>query len=141
MQADDGGGEDVSFAGKYPADFFVADPPKTLPAWHLVGGKDLLGPEERTGEEPEDGYPVLLRDWIRTDGLTCLKVKLRGNDPVWDYDRIVRVGRIAAEEKVHPGLYKRRDGGVSLDTLQGPGFGYRVSEIERDLPDPIVSIP
>lgn len=29
--------------------------------------------------EPKDGYPVLLADWIRRDGLTCLKVKLRGD--------------------------------------------------------------
>ncbi|MBN1554236.1 MAG: mandelate racemase/muconate lactonizing enzyme family protein [Phycisphaerae bacterium] len=286
-------GADVSFAGKYPADFFVPDPPKELPAWHLVGGKDLIEPEELTGLEPNDGYPVLLRDWIRADGLTCLKVKLRGNDPRWDYDRLVKVGQIAieegalwltsdfnctvtdpayvndildklclehpriygmilyveqpfpyeleehqidvhsvsarkplfmdeschdwklirlgrslgwtgvalktcktqtgallslcwakahgmtlmvqdltnpmlaqiphcllaahagtimgvetnamqfypaaslAEEKVHPGLYKRRKGCVSLDSLHGAGFGYRVEDIERKLPDPV----
>ncbi|HPO30963.1 MAG TPA: hypothetical protein PKX28_06965, partial [Candidatus Hydrogenedentes bacterium] len=36
----------------------------------------------------------------RRDGLKCLKVKLRGNDATWDYDRLVRVGRIAIEEEV-----------------------------------------
>ena len=41
---------------------------------------------------------MLLRDWIRADGLKCLKVKLRGDDPAWDFDRLARVGRIAAEE-------------------------------------------
>lgn len=92
-------GSGVSFAGKYPQDFFV--PPATkLPAWHLVGGKDLLEPSELTGQEPKDGYPVLLRDWIRHDGLKCLKIKLMGNDAAWDYQRIVQVGRIAVEEKV-----------------------------------------
>ncbi|MCK4376565.1 MAG: mandelate racemase/muconate lactonizing enzyme family protein, partial [Candidatus Brocadiae bacterium] len=50
--------------------------------------------------EPDDGYPVLLRDWVRRDGLKCLKVKLRGNDPQWDYDRFVAVGRIAVEQGV-----------------------------------------
>jgi len=290
-------GANVSFAGKYPADFFVANPPMTLPAWHLVGGKDMIDPAELTGTEPKDGYPVLLRDWIRTDGLTCLKVKLRGNDAAWDYDRLVKVGQIAveegalwlttdfnctvtdpayvndildklcrehpriygmilyveqpfpyeleehridvhsvsarkplfmdeschdwklirlgrslgwtgvalktcktqtgailslcwakahgmtlmvqdltnpmlaqiphcllaahagtimgvetnamqfypaasaAEEKVHPGLYKRRQGSVDLGSLSGPGFGYRVEEIHRDLPEPVVKIP
>jgi L-alanine-DL-glutamate epimerase-like enolase superfamily enzyme len=44
---------------------------------------------------------VLLRDWIRRDGLKCLKVKLRGNDPAWDYQRLVRVGQIGVEEDVH----------------------------------------
>lgn len=95
-------GSRVSFAGKYPADFFVvSQPPDVLPAWHLVGGKDPLESDELTGQEPKDGYPVLLRDWIRADGLKCLKIKLRGNDAAWDYDRIVRVGRIAVEENVH----------------------------------------
>ncbi len=69
-----------------------------LPVWHLVGGLDALEPADLTGKEPEDGYPILLRDWIRTDGLRCLKIKLRGNDAAWDYERIVRVGRIAVEE-------------------------------------------
>ena len=87
----------VSFAGKYPADFLNPAPPTTLPAWHLVGGKDLLEMSELTGGEPDDGYPVLLRDWIACDGLTCLKIKLRGDDARWDYDRLVHVGQIAQE--------------------------------------------
>ncbi|MHC4084830.1 MAG: enolase C-terminal domain-like protein [Planctomycetota bacterium] len=91
---------DFSFAGKYPADFLTFPPAKTLPAWHLVGGKDLLDASELTGTEPDDGYPVLLPDWIKRDGLKCLKVKLRGNDSEWDYDRLVKVGKIAIENDV-----------------------------------------
>ncbi len=90
-------GADVSFAGLYPEDFFVKPRPDTLSAWHLVGGLDPLDESELTGNQPNDGYPVLLRDWIRRDGLTCLKVKLRGNDAEWDYDRLVRVGELAVE--------------------------------------------
>jgi len=41
----------------------------------------------------------------------------------------------ALEEVVHPGLYKRRDGQVDLSTIKGPGFGYRLDEIKRDLPE------
>jgi L-alanine-DL-glutamate epimerase-like enolase superfamily enzyme len=93
-------GADISFAGKFPADFLVFPPPQRMPAWHLVGGKDLLDESELTGSEPEDGYPVLLPDWIQRDGLTCLKVKLRGNDAEWDYDRLVKVGVIALEQDV-----------------------------------------
>ena len=93
-------GADVSFAGKYPEDFFVSPRPDQLPAWHLVGGKDLINASELTGSEPDDGYPVLLDDWINRDGLDCLKVKLRGNDQEWDYDRLVQVGRIAVEHGV-----------------------------------------
>src|SRR4029077_17095472 len=35
------------------------------------------------------------------------------------------------EEQIHPGLYRRRDGQIDLSTLRGPGFGYRLKEIER----------
>ena len=90
-------GSGVRFVGLYPADFLVRPRPEALPAWHLVGGKDPLNPAELTGDEPKDGYPVLLRDWVREDGLSCLKVKLRGDDPAWDLDRMERVGRIAIE--------------------------------------------
>jgi L-alanine-DL-glutamate epimerase-like enolase superfamily enzyme len=90
----------VSFAGKYPADYFQRPRPQRLPAWHLVGGKDLIDASELTGAEPQDGYPVLLTDWIERDGLRCLKVKLRGTDAPWDYDRLVTVGKIALEHDV-----------------------------------------
>ncbi|MHB1033113.1 MAG: enolase C-terminal domain-like protein [Pirellulales bacterium] len=93
-------GSRVAFAGRFPEDFLVARPPDRLRAWHLVGGLDPLDASELTGGEPDDGYPVLLADWIRRDGLKCLKVKLRGNDPRWDYARLVRVGQIAVEHGV-----------------------------------------
>jgi L-alanine-DL-glutamate epimerase-like enolase superfamily enzyme len=90
----------VSFQGKCPADFLTARRPDSLVAWHLVGGLDLLEASERTGEEPDDGYPVLLEDWIRRDGLKCLKVKLRGNDAEWDWGRLVKVGSIGLKHGV-----------------------------------------
>ena len=40
------------------------------------------------------------------------------------------------EAAIHPGLYRRRDGCVDLSTISGPGFGYRLDEINRDLPPP-----
>jgi L-alanine-DL-glutamate epimerase-like enolase superfamily enzyme len=93
-------GDGVSFRGKFPGDFLVRNPPRRLRAWHLVGGLDLLERTELTGAEPKDGYPVLLREWIRRDGLKCLKVKLRGNDSAWDYRRLEQVGSIAVQNKV-----------------------------------------
>jgi len=44
------------------------------------------------------------------------------------------------EERVHRGLYRRRGGQVDLSTLAGPGFGYRLAEIHRELPAPVVCI-
>jgi L-alanine-DL-glutamate epimerase-like enolase superfamily enzyme len=89
----------AKFAGIYPADHLVT-PATRLPAWHLVGGKDAVRRDELDGSEPNDGYPVLLEDWIRRDGLKCLKIKLRGNDAIWDYARLIEVGRIAVANDV-----------------------------------------
>lgn len=90
----------AGFSGRYPADFLVRPVPTTLPAWHLVGGKDILSREALTGAEPDDGYPVILEDWIRRDGLSCLKIKLTGMDAEWDYTRLVEVGRMALANDV-----------------------------------------
>ncbi len=87
------------FRGKYPSDYFV-EPQRSLPVWHLVGGLDPIEENQLNGSEPDDGYPVLLRDWIDRDGLNCLKIKLRGDDAAWDYDRLVAIGRIALEKDV-----------------------------------------
>ncbi len=90
----------AEFRGKYPVDFLSKHAPRTLPVWHLVGGLDPLDEGELTGHEPDDGYPVVLTDWIERDGLTCLKIKLRGNDAAWDYNRLARVGHIGREQNV-----------------------------------------
>ncbi|MFO7698503.1 MAG: enolase C-terminal domain-like protein [Anaerolineae bacterium] len=86
--------------GRTPDEFLASPRHESLVAWHLVGGLDPLETEDLTGDEPDDGYPVLLGDWIARDGLRCLKVKLRGNDPAWDYQRLVRVGQIGMEAGV-----------------------------------------
>ena len=90
----------ASFRDRYPADYLVPPRPATVPAWHAVGGNDLLYDAERTGNEPGDGYPVVLDDWIRRDSLNCLKIKLTGQEEGWDYDRIVNIGRIAETHDV-----------------------------------------
>ena len=87
------------FAGKWPAQFLTPRRDR-LPVWHLVGGLDPVEPSELTGSEPNDAYPVLLRDWIRADGLRCLKIKLRGIDAAWDYARILQIGKLSIEEGV-----------------------------------------
>ncbi len=90
----------VDFRGQYPVDYLSATPKRTLPVWHLVGGLDPLEQADLTGREPDDGYPILLGDWIDRDGLTCLKVKLRGDDAAWDYERLVHVGRLGLARDV-----------------------------------------
>ncbi len=81
-------------SGRHLDEFFEHSPAMKIPVWHAVGASDPIHPDELTAEHPEDGYPVLLEDWIKTDGLDCLKIKLRGNDADWDYARLVDVGRV-----------------------------------------------
>ena len=88
------------FASRYPSDFFIPAPPTSLPVWHLVGGLDPLTADDFSGNEPQDGEPLLLADWIRRDGLKCLKIKLRGNDADRDYQRLVSVARIGSDHGV-----------------------------------------
>ena len=45
-----------------------------------------------------------------------------------------------AEQAVHPGAYQRRAGCVDLSSIGGPGFGYRVSEIQRELPKSVIDL-
>jgi L-alanine-DL-glutamate epimerase-like enolase superfamily enzyme len=93
-------GTSVSFSRRFPAQYMRGNVPMKLVAWHLVAGLDPLSSSELKGNEPNDGYPVLLSDWIRRDGLKCLKIKLRGNDSAWDAERIVKVGHIGIEHGV-----------------------------------------
>ena len=90
----------IQFESKYPDDFLDLNPPSRIPVWHLVGGLDPLEEAELKGDEPEDGYPVHLREWIERDGLNCLKVKLRGNEQDWDYKRLLKIGKISEEMNV-----------------------------------------
>ena len=38
------------------------------------------------------------------------------------------------EAAVHPGLFVRKEGMVHLSSIRGPGFGYRLEQIQRELP-------
>lgn len=90
-------GEPNLFEDKYPSDYLSKNPKQKLPVWHLVGGLDPLDESQLNGTKVDDGEPHLLSDWISRDGVDCLKVKLRGNDSQWDYERIVQVSKLAAE--------------------------------------------
>ena len=93
-------GSRVKFRNRYPQEYFTKSLSQRLPAWHLVGGLDPIETDEIEPSIHEDGYPVALTDWINQDGLKCLKVKLRGNDAVWDYHRLLRIGRVGSRMDV-----------------------------------------
>jgi hypothetical protein len=39
------------------------------------------------------------------------------------------------EAAIHPGAYRRVRGTLDISTLRGPGFGYRLEEMKRELPE------
>ncbi len=83
----------AEFAGKYPQDYLTATYADSLPIFHLVGGVDKLTESEITDSDPQDGMPVSLDQWIKRDGVFCLKVKLRGTDA----ERTASVDRVGSQ--------------------------------------------
>ena len=93
--------------GRYPRDYLRAAAEPELPIFHLVGGLDKLTRAEVTPDDPQDGLPVALTDWIERDGLRCLKVKLTGKDLGWDVQRTADVARVAEETRRRMGADPR----------------------------------
>ncbi len=97
MQHDLSGLLGDDFKGKYISDY-LNPMPEWVDAFHLVGGLDKLTESEITDEDPQDGLPVSLDQWIAFEGVHCLKIKLRGNDLNWDLDRMISVAKVATQE-------------------------------------------
>lgn len=93
------------FKGRYIADYIRKDYLPRIPVFHLVGGADKLRESEVDQADPKDGLPNSLDEWIRRDGLFCLKIKLKGIDLQWDLNRIEEVARIAHEVQKEKDLF------------------------------------
>lgn len=87
-----------AFAGQYPDRYVDAKPKEWMPIFHNVGLGDPVLPEELT-KPLNDGLPELLGDWIRAEGITHVKLKLRGGDEQWDLQRILHADQVATEAK------------------------------------------
>lgn len=98
------------FKGRYIADYIREDYSSKIPVFHLVGGKDKLRQSEVDESDPQDGLPNSLDEWIKRDGLFCLKIKLKGNNLRWDINRIEEVTSIAHE------IQKKKKLFFSVDT-------------------------
>ncbi len=88
------------FKGKYIADYIRKEYLLRIPVFHLVGGLDKLRKSEIDKNDiPADGLPNSLEEWIERDGLTCLKIKLKGNDLNWDVNRVLEIVKVSHEMK------------------------------------------
>ncbi len=86
-------------AGRYVTDFVRPAYRPDLAAFHLVGGLDKLTVGELSPDDPDDGLPVSLDQWIERDGLICLKVKITGVDIDRDVERTAAVAEVAWETR------------------------------------------
>lgn len=85
------------YQGRYLSEFLRGTYQPAIPLVHLVGGLDKLTESEIEESDPRDGLPVSLDQYIRREGIFCLKVKLRGNDLKWDIQRLLDVHNLAVE--------------------------------------------
>lgn len=92
-----------SFNGRYIESYIRPEYKPVIPVFHLVGGLDKLRKNEIDEGDPKDGLPNTLDEWIKKDGLFCLKVKLNGRDLEWDIDRMLEVVSIAHEAQEETG--------------------------------------
>ena len=85
-------------------DRYVSKTPKAkMPLYHLIGALDPLEGKD-IAKRLNDGLPETLAEWIRTDGLTHLKIKLNGDNLSWDVERVVGVDRVATEAQQQRGV-------------------------------------
>ncbi|MHB0875288.1 MAG: enolase C-terminal domain-like protein [Anaerolineae bacterium] len=101
------------FRGRYAGHYLQPQFKPWLPVFHLVGGLDKLRRSEVTAEDPQDGLPNSLDEWIEHDGLRCLKVKLVGKDLNWDLRRLLDVEAVARETQAGLGYDELH---LSIDT-------------------------
>ena len=91
------------FAGDELQMYLSRTPLARMPLYHLIGALDAIESSD-IRKRLDDGLPETLPEWIRSDGLTHLKIKLNGDDLGWDVDRVVRIDRVAAETQKERGV-------------------------------------
>ncbi|MEM2930393.1 MAG: mandelate racemase/muconate lactonizing enzyme family protein [Thermoproteota archaeon] len=84
------------FRNRYITEYIKPEYSSEIPIFHLVGGLDNLRRGELGSEEPE-ALPGSLEEWIKKEGVFCLKIKLRGNDMDWDVKRTKEVAEVVSE--------------------------------------------
>lgn len=76
-------------------DAISLQPQTTLSLYHTVGLLDPLTARDQS-RRVEDGRPETLGEWLESESLSHLAIKLRGNDLDWDVGRLVEIERLCA---------------------------------------------
>ncbi len=101
----------AEFRGEYLDPYIATQPAKKIRMYHSAGASDPLTRAEIT-KPIGDGLPETLEDWIRYSGVTAIKIKLNGNDLVWDVDRVAAIHQVTEQAQAKRGF---RDWIYSLD--------------------------
>ena len=91
------------FAGDHLDRYVSKEPKPRMPLYHLVGAVDAITASD-ISKRIGDGLPETLPEWINYSGLTHIKIKLNGEDLIWDVNRVVAVERAAAETQKKRGV-------------------------------------
>jgi L-alanine-DL-glutamate epimerase-like enolase superfamily enzyme len=92
-----------AFQGEYLDRYTLRQPKASMPLYHLVGALDALTPGDLS-QRLNDGLPETLGEWIAADELTHLKIKLAGDDLVWDVQRVAAIEQVALETQSPRGI-------------------------------------
>lgn len=93
----------ADYKGEYPSKYLLQTPKTRLPLYHLVSAVDPIVAAD-IPKRLNDGLPETLAEWIAHNGLTHIKIKLNGDDPKWDTERVINVDREAEQVQKKRGL-------------------------------------
>ena len=93
----------AEYQGEYPSRYIQKEPKPRMPLYHLVSAIDPVEEADIT-KRVDDGLPETLSEWINYNGLTHFKIKLNGDDPKWDVERVLHVDRVTTETQKKRGV-------------------------------------
>lgn len=93
----------AEFKGERLDKYLTTEPKAKMPLYHLVGALDPLTAAD-VAKPVGDGLPETLAEWIASDGLTHMKIKLNGDDLGWDVARVLGVNAVAEEVQAKRGV-------------------------------------
>lgn len=95
----------AGYKGEYPSRYILAEPKARMPMYHLVSAVDPIFASD-IAKRINDGMPETLAEWINYNGLTHMKIKLNGDDPKWDVERVINIDKAAGEAQKKRGVSK-----------------------------------
>jgi L-alanine-DL-glutamate epimerase-like enolase superfamily enzyme len=81
------------YADRWLHQFLFTRPTPAMPLYHSVGALDPLTTAEVT-QPVHDGLPETLGQWIGHTGVDHIKIKLNGDDPDWDLNRVLNIDAV-----------------------------------------------